>query len=102
MTGSAHIEPTDQQVAHLVAESGAKPGPVTMINLLKFKADGGRESYLRYAEEVQPHLERVGASLTYAGDASGVVIGGDDSAWWDTILVVQYPSRAAFLDILVF
>ena len=101
MSANAYIEPTDQQVADLVAESAAKPGPVTMINLLKFKADGGRESYLRYAEEVQPHLERVGGSLGYAGDASGIVIGGDDSAWWDSILVVHYPSRAAFLDMVL-
>jgi uncharacterized protein (DUF1330 family) len=100
MPANAYIEPTDQQVAALVAETQAKPGPVTMINLLKFKADGGRESYLRYADEVQPHIERVGASVAYAGNASGVVIGGDDSAWWDSILVVQYPSRAAFLDMV--
>ncbi len=96
----AWIEPTDQQVADLVADAETKPGPVTMINLLKFKAEGGRESYLKYAEEVQPHLQRVGASLGYAGDASGVVIGGDDSAWWDSILVVHYPSRAAFVDMV--
>jgi uncharacterized protein (DUF1330 family) len=100
MSANAYIEPTDQQVADLVAETEAKPGPVTMINLLRFKADGGRESYLHYAEEVRPHIERVGASVGYAGDASGIVIGGDDSAWWDSILVVHYPSRAAFLDMV--
>jgi len=100
MTANAYIEPTDQQVADLVADIESKPGPVTMINLLKFKADGGRHSYLRYAEEVQPHLERVGASVGYAGDAGGVVIGGEDSLWWDSILVVHYPSRAAFVDMV--
>jgi uncharacterized protein (DUF1330 family) len=72
-----------------------------MVNLLKFRAEGGRDSYLRYAEAVQPHLERVGASVGYAGDASGVVIGGEETAWWDSILVVHYPSRTAFLEMVM-
>lgn len=72
-----------------------------MINLLRFHADGGRESYLRYVEEVTPHLERVGGSIGYVGDAGGVVIGGEDSVWWDSILVVHYPSRAAFAEMVL-
>lgn len=100
MTAQVTLEPTDQQLAALAAAAESRSGPVTMINLLKFNTDGGRDSYLRYAEEVQPHLARVGASLGYAGDASSIVIGGANSGWWDSILVVHYPSRAAFLDMV--
>jgi hypothetical protein len=55
---SASLEPTPEQVAALAARQA--DAPVVMINLLQFKADGGRESYLRYMREVAPHLQRVG------------------------------------------
>jgi len=73
---------------------------VVMINLLQFRADGGRESYLRYAQEVAPHLQRVGGTVRYAGAAPGVVIGDGEKPWWDAIIVVEYPSPAAFLDMV--
>jgi uncharacterized protein (DUF1330 family) len=97
VTTTTHIEPTDLQVAELMAAAQGNDGPVAMLNVLKFREDSGRDSYLRYAQEVQPHLDRVGASIVYVGDAGGVVIGDTDSAWWDSMLVVHYPSRAAFL-----
>jgi uncharacterized protein (DUF1330 family) len=68
-----------------------------MINLLQFRASGGRESYLRYAQEVGPHLQRVGGAVRYAGAAPGVVIGEGEKPWWDAIIVVEYPSSTAFL-----
>jgi uncharacterized protein (DUF1330 family) len=79
---------------------GAAGGPVVMINLLQFRADGGRDNYLRYAQEVAPHLQRVGGTVRYAGAAPGVVIGDGEKPWWDAIIVVEYPSPAAFLDMV--
>ncbi|MCV7223655.1 DUF1330 domain-containing protein [Mycolicibacterium elephantis] len=70
-----------------------------MINLLRF-ADGGRESYLRYVRETGPHLQRVGGTVRYAGTAPAQVIGDGAKPWWDAILVVEYPSPAAFLDMV--
>jgi len=35
--------------------------------------------------------------VLYAGDASHVVAGDIDRAFWDAIVVVRYPSRAAFV-----
>ncbi|MFE3259073.1 DUF1330 domain-containing protein [Nocardia sp. NPDC059091] len=98
---SVYIEPTEHQVGALVEAAGHASGPVIMLNLLKFNDEGGRDSYLRYARDVQPHLERVGASIVYVGDAGSVVIGHEGDAWWDTILLVQYPSRSAFLDMVM-
>jgi hypothetical protein len=71
-----------------------------MINLLQFRADGGRDNYLRYVQEVAPHLQRVGGTVRYAGAARGVVIGDGEKPWWDAIIVVEYPSPAAFLDMV--
>jgi uncharacterized protein (DUF1330 family) len=74
--------------------------PVVMINLLRFNKPDGAEHYERYAREVQPHLERVGGSPIYAGTAEAQVIGEGLRPWWDAILVVQYPSRQAFMDMV--
>jgi uncharacterized protein (DUF1330 family) len=95
---SASLEPSPEQLAAL-AERPAD-APVVMINLLQFRANGGRESYLRYAQEVAPHLQRVGGTVRYGGAAPGVVIGDGEKPWWDAIIVVEYPSPAAFLDMV--
>ena len=74
--------------------------PVVMINLLKFKPDGGASHYERYAQEVVPHMQSVGAVLLYAGSAKASLIGDTEQPWWDTILVVEYPTPSAFLTMI--
>jgi len=95
---SASLEPTPEQVAALAARPADEP--VVMINLLQFRAEGGRQSYLRYIQEVTPHLQRVGGTVRYAGESPGVVIGEGEKPWWDAIIVVEYPSPGAFLDMV--
>ena len=91
----ASINPTPEQMQ--VFMSAPLEGPVLMVNLLRFKAEGGREAYLEYGKRVQPHLARVGARLVFHASAKATVI-GDDS--WDEVLIVEYPSRQAFLDMV--
>lgn len=74
--------------------------PVVMVNLLKFNGAGGRERYLQYGREVQPHLDRVGASIRYAGTAPVNIIGDEERPWWDAILIVEYPTPQAFVDMV--
>lgn len=92
----ASIEPNETQMATLLSAAAEDDAPVVMVNLLQF-GPGGDDSYHRYAEEVQPSLDSVGATVLYAGDASHVVAGDIDKPWWDAIVVVRYPSRAAFV-----
>jgi uncharacterized protein (DUF1330 family) len=92
---SASLEPTPEQIEALAARPADQP--VVMINLLQFRADGGRQSYLH---EVTPHLQRVGGTVRYAGQSPAVVIGVGEKPWWDAIIVVEYPSPAAFLDMV--
>lgn len=68
--------------------------PVVMLNLLRF-AEGGRADYERYAREIVPFLDRVGAEVVYLGDTSTALVapGAHD---WDAVLLVRYPSRRAF------
>jgi uncharacterized protein (DUF1330 family) len=95
---SATLETTPEQFAALAAMPA--DAPVVMVNLLQFRKDGGLESYLRYGKEVAPHLDRVGATIRYGGTAPAVVIGEGQRPWWDAILIVEYPSPAAFVDMV--
>jgi uncharacterized protein (DUF1330 family) len=92
------LEPTPERFAALAARPA--DSPVVMVNLLKFKQPGGLESYLRYGREVTPHLQRVGGIVRYSGAAPTVVIGDGERPWWDAILVVEYPSPGAFIDMV--
>ena len=95
---STTLGPTTEQLVALTARPA--DAPVLMVNLLKFKASGGLESYQRYGREVAPHLDRVGATVRYAGTAPGVVIGDGERPWWDAILVVEYPTPQAIIDMV--
>ena len=75
----------------------AAEGPVVMLNLLDFKPGGGAERYGEYAAAVQPLLERAGARVLYAGNASAPVIGPSK---WDLVLLVEYPTRQAFVQMV--
>lgn len=95
---SSSLEPTAEQFAALAARPG--DAPVVMVNLLKFKTPGGVESYGRYGREVAPHLQRVGATVRYMGTAPAFVIGDGEQPWWDAILIVEYPTPQAFIDMV--
>ncbi len=69
-------------------------GEVVMINLLRF-AQGGREQYEAYAYAIEPFLVKVGGSIVYAGIAGDALV-AEDSQAWDAVVIVRYPSRAAF------
>jgi uncharacterized protein (DUF1330 family) len=68
-----------------------------MLNLLKFKPVSGATSYMEYARRVTPILERIGAKVAFAGPVIFTIIGEHS---WDSILLVEYPSRKAFLEMI--
>jgi uncharacterized protein (DUF1330 family) len=71
-------------------------GPVVMLNLLRFRPDGGRESYQRYAEALGQSINaRYGLSLEYLGDGGRALVAEDGQAW-DMVVLVRYPDRQAF------
>ena len=94
-------ESADNRPVNLKALAGLPAdAPVFMINLLKFNDDGGHARYLQYGREVQPHLDRVGGVVRYAGGGPVNIIGDGDRPWWDAILVVEYPTPQAFIDMV--
>ncbi len=98
------IGPTKEQIQTLIDSPLATP--VVMLNLLKFagraggdgdRTESGRDSYARYGERVRSMLEQTGARVLWQGRADSVVIGGDTDDW-DAVILVEYPSRQAFLE----
>ena len=104
---TATIHPTPEQLARLA--DSVQHGPVVMLNLLRFKdvADGidaaegitGAEAYGRYGAAVASHLERVGGRVLLALGPNESVIGPDPGEW-DLVIAVEYPSRAAFIEMV--
>jgi uncharacterized protein (DUF1330 family) len=79
------------------SERGGEDGAVTMLNLLEFVPDGGRERYAEYGAAVAPLLEKAGARIVFAGDPGPALLGEGS---WDMVLLVEYPSRRAFLEMV--
>ena len=103
-----HVYPTQERVMTLMGDtSGA---PIVMLNLLKFKdkavyEDGrattltGREAYQIYGAAMQNIIEQGGGKVLFGGDIASLVI-GDVEDLWDTCVLVEYPSAAAFAAIV--
>lgn len=88
------VDPVGADLKRYLAEDPG--GPVVMLNLLRFKPDGGRESYAKYSQALaDTYLARYGGEVLYAGDGSTALVAEDGQAW-DAVLVVRYPSREAF------
>jgi uncharacterized protein (DUF1330 family) len=103
-----HVYPTASRVEALMADDSGRP--VVMVNLLKFRAkavypDGrpsdltGREAYDLYGAAMQKVIEENGGKVLFGGDIASLVI-GEVGDLWDTCVLVQYPSAAAFAAIV--
>ena len=102
------VLPDEQQIKGFL-EPGAE-GPIYMVNLLKFKPkaeypDGrasdlsGRDAYMLYADGVAPLVAEVGGALGFMADIQRLAI-GEVEELWDEVAVVEYPSRAAMLEMM--
>ena len=88
------VDPTGADLKRYLAEDPG--GPVVMLNLLRFRPDGGRERYAEYVEHFRRTSAPHGAEVVYAGDGGSPLVGDD----WDAVLLVRYPSRQAFSDMV--
>jgi uncharacterized protein (DUF1330 family) len=98
-----------QNVAHLNTDLLASlpdNGPVVMVNLVRLRehalnGDGsGWDAYQRYSAAVVKLLKPRGATILWAGDVEGVALGVPEAHRWDYAVMVRYPSRAVFLEML--
>ena len=97
------IRPNKEQFVELA--SSPDEGPVVMLNLLKFKAraegeDGsGADAYKRYGEAAVKMVEEQGGRVLWQGRADQILI-GDPEQDWDSVVLVEYPSRKAFIEMV--
>jgi uncharacterized protein (DUF1330 family) len=95
--GDHTIHMSDDDVDRLLSEDPG--GPVVMLNLLRFRPDGGRERYMEYASRAIPIAERFGADALYVGDGDRALVAEEGQAW-DAVVLMRYPSRQAFADMV--
>ena len=70
-----------------------------MLNLLRFDGYEGRAAYGLYGEAVTPLVQKAGGEVVWSGSCGDAVIGPREGEW-DWVLLVRYPSRRAFLDMI--
>lgn len=105
----AHIH-LDQSAATAFFGPEGPDGPITMLNLLRFRDNAdygpfpelapevpisGRRAYALYSENTLPLLQAAGGEVVMAGPAHGFLIGPPEPRW-DHVLVVRYPSKDVF------
>jgi uncharacterized protein (DUF1330 family) len=104
MTG--HIDPTKETFAEF--RSNDRAGPIHMLNLVRLHAqakypDGrkasGAEAYAAYGRESGPVFIRLGGKVVWQGQFELMLIGPSDERW-DHSFIAQYPSVAAFVEMI--
>jgi uncharacterized protein (DUF1330 family) len=96
MAAQSGVDTLNEEAMAAFAERAAD-GPVFMLNLLEFLPDGGGERYAEYGTAVAPLLEKVGGRPIFAAQPAEDLIG---EGHWDLMVVVEYPTRQAFLDMV--
>lgn len=101
------VEPSAERIQGFVAAADGD-APLVMINLLRYReraqyppgsgADpcSGREAYQRYAAVALQKVASVGGRIVWMGQVAASVIAPEGEEWDDAVLV-EYPSRKAFL-----
>lgn len=104
------INPSREQLAAFTASIPADT-PILMLNLLRYReqaaypADSGqnpcsgREAYARYSRIALGKVRGVGGDVQLLAAVQLALIAPAEEAW-DELLLVRYPSKAAFLGML--
>lgn len=88
---------TPADLNRFLAEDNGEP--VVMLNLVRFRPDGGRQRYLEYLTMAGPLVARYGAEILYAGDGA-TALAAEPGQAWDAVALVRYPTRRAFADMI--
>jgi uncharacterized protein (DUF1330 family) len=108
-TAMSHLQP-DRASLEALAQL-PDDASVVMLNMLRFRAQAeypvgsghapcsGREAYRRYGEQAVRHVQALGGSAIWMGGVQATLIGPSEERW-DEVLLVQYPSRKAFLQMI--
>lgn len=98
------ITPTPEQFQAFAHDE--REGEVVMINLLHFAPSegsgtgGGADAYRQYGDAAIKMVEARGGRVVWMGRPEHVVIGDPQHDHWDLAVLVSYPSRQAFVDMV--
>ncbi|HWC39441.1 MAG TPA: DUF1330 domain-containing protein [Acidimicrobiales bacterium] len=98
------VTPTREQFETFANDQ--RKGEVVMINLLHFApaegagTSGGADAYRQYGEAAVKMVEARGGRVVWMGRPEHVVIGDPQHDQWDLAVLVSYPSRQAFVDMV--
>lgn len=101
------VYPTQEQFEALLKSDFS--GPVSMLNLLKYKAKAvydderetdltGEQAYRLYGEQMREFVTTHGGNFIFHGSARHLMIGTVD-VLWDSVAIVEYPSKEEFFTI---
>lgn len=88
---------TLHDVAAAAFDARRDEGPVMLLNLLRFKPDGGKELYDEYRRANAPLRDRFGIRTVFEADLAESLIG---EARWHRAFVMAYSSRQMMVDML--
>ncbi len=102
-----HVMPRQEQLMGLLGLGGDQP--IQMLNLLKFHdvaqyddpaepKISGREAYMRYGAPMSALVASKGGRIIFSSKIDHLVI-GEVGELWDVAAIMEYPSRAAFVEI---
>jgi hypothetical protein len=102
-----HVMPRQDQLTGLRELGGDQP--IQMLNLLKFHdvaqyddpaepKISGREAYMRYGAPMSALVASKGGRIIFSSKIDHLVI-GEVGELWDVAAIMEYPSRAAFVEI---
>jgi uncharacterized protein (DUF1330 family) len=98
------ITPTKEQFNAFAHDT--REGEIVMINLLHFAPSehgpesSGKEAYRDYSDDVVKMVEARGGRVLWTGQPEHVLIGDTEQDGWDLVVLVSYPSREAFIDMV--
>ena len=101
-----YVDPTKDTFAAFRAND--RPGPIHMLNLVRFRAEAvypdgrtatGAEAYAAYGRESFPVFSRLGGRIVWRGTFELMLI-GPQAASWDACFIAEYPSVAAFVEMV--
>jgi len=104
------VEPASGRIEGFLTAADDE-SPIVMINLLRYRAQAaypkdfeaepcsGREAYARYGATAAKTIASVGGRMLWMGSVRASLIAPDAEQWDDAILV-EYPSRKAFVEMV--
>jgi len=107
---SRTIDPDREQLSR-VLKGIPQDTPIVMVNLLKFRDQAaypeghevepcsGEQAYRRYSKTAVRKIRETGGRPIWMGQAKGSLIAPPDEHW-DEVVLVMYPSIAAFMDMI--